>query len=247
MTSTRGPWSFDETRRLVRTLYGEQQEYLLSPSLDSLDSRQRYAGYHLNNFERLVTDRLMSEPNGWLPDRLVLAGSTEEARKNQLLRMRLAAEATACAASLHALLDTLAHAVTYSLGMNLGGEALTERQISLSAVQQRLSKAGTSPAVAQALDELDHAEEVTYLEALVNHSKHRSVIRPGFAFGDFSGLPSFSIEFEAFSFRHSKQSPLTQYGRREVKEALVNAHGVISPWIVGVGHALLDVLSARRH
>lgn len=40
MTAERGPWNFDETRRLVGAIYGEPQAELLSPCLDSLRARQ---------------------------------------------------------------------------------------------------------------------------------------------------------------------------------------------------------------
>jgi hypothetical protein len=236
-------WNFEETRRMVRALHGEKQVGLISPCLDSLKARQFYAGHHLANFEQLVVDRLMGAPDGWSPERLLLPIGSEEAKENQLLRSRLAAEATACAASLHCLLDTLGHAVAYSLGMNLGPDALTERQISLSAVTKRLSSSGAAPAVMLALAMIDQSGDVKYLEALVNHSKHRSVIRPGFCFDAGTDLQSFSIEFEAFQFRHDKRAPPHPYARREVKSALSNAHGALSPWIVEVGLRLNDELA----
>lgn len=243
MTAARGPWNFDETRRLVRVLHGEKQEELISPCLDSLVARQFYAGHHLANFEQLVVDRLMGAPEGWSPERLLLPGSTEEAKQNELLRSRLAAEVTACAASLHSLMDTLAYAVALSLGMNLGVDALTERQISLSAVMKRLSATKAKTALATALATVHQSRDVTYLEDLVNHSKHRSVIRPGLCFDARSDLTSFSIEFEAFNFKREKHALPNAYVRREVKSALVNAHGAIARWIVEVGHRLLDELA----
>jgi hypothetical protein len=243
MTAARGPWNFDETRQLVGALYGEHQSELLSPCLDSLVARQFYAGHHLANFEQLVVDRIMGAPAGWLPERLLLPDSADEAKQNQLLRSRLAAEATACAASLHSLMDTLAYALALSLGMNIGVDALPERQISLSAVVKRLSTSGARPSMAAALVAIHHSSDVIYLEDLVNHSKHRSVIRPGFCFDATSELTSFSIEFEAFKFKRDKQAPANEYGRREVKSALVKAHGAMAPWIVQVGHLVLDELA----
>ncbi len=243
MTAARGPWSFDETRQLVGARYGEPQAELLSPCLDSLRARQFYAAYHLANFERLVVDRLMAAPEGWTPARLVLPATEEEAKQNQILRSRLAAEATACAASLHSLMDTLAYAVALSLGMNLGVDALTERRISLGAVVKRLSVSGAEPALAAALATVHQSSDVTYLEDLVNHSKHRSVIRPGFCFDATSDLTSFSIEFESFNFKREKHAPLNAYVRREVKSALVKADDAIARWIVEVGHRLLDELA----
>ena len=237
MTGTPGSWNFDETRRMVAAIHGDDQEALLSPCLDSLRSRQFYAGHHLANFEQLVVETLMSAAPGWAPERLLLPASLEEAKQNQLLRSRLAAEATACAASLHCLLDTLAHAVAYSLGMNLGQDALTERQISLSTVKKRLSTSMTRSGVVGAMAMLDHSGDVAYLEALVNHSKHRSVIRPGFCFDASSDLTIFSIEFEAFEFKRDK------HARREVKSALEKAHRAISCWIVEVGLRLNDELT----
>jgi hypothetical protein len=239
-------WNFEETRQMVRALRGEKQEELVSRCLDSLKARQFYAGHHLANFEQLVVDRLMGAPEGWSPERLLLPGSSEEAKENQLLRSRLAAEATACAASLHCLLDTLSHAVAYSLGMNLGTDALSERRISLSAVKKRLSSSGAAPALALALTTIDESGDVNYLEALVNHSKHRSVIRPGLWFDAGTDLQSFSIEFEAFEFRHEKRGPPHPYPRREVKAALSHAHGAILAWIVKVGLRLNDELAKGR-
>lgn len=240
---TAGSWNFDETRRLVRLLHGEAQEELLSPCLDSLLARKRYAGHHLANFEQFVVDRLMSQPEGWNFERLALAIDEDEARQNQVLRTRLAAEAAACAASLHCLLDTLAHAVAYCLGMNLGKDGLTGRQISLSNVRQRLEETGARQSVASALATIDRSTEVKYLEALVNHSKHRSVIRPGFVFDALAGIASFSIEFEAFSYQHDKRSLPTSYARREVKGSLQRAHADLAPWTVEVGCRLVDELS----
>jgi len=138
--------------------------------------------YHMANFERLVVDSLAAMPDGWTPERIVMLANDETtAEERRRLHARLAAEAAACASTLHCLLDTLAHAVAYSLGMNLGADAFSEKQISLGAVKKRLTN-GAAPAVALALATIDHSGDVTYLEALVNHSKHRSVIRPGFWF-----------------------------------------------------------------
>jgi hypothetical protein len=242
MTIVNGPWDLERTRELVRRQYGPAQEDLLSPCLESLVARQFYAGYHMANFERLVVERLADASDGWHVEQLLLAANFGESNQNRLLRQQLAAEATACASSLHCLLDTLAHAAAYSLGMNLGADAFTEKQINLGAVQKRLVASGSSPPVADALARINQATDVAYLEALVNHSKHRSVIRPNFVFGAFSGLPGFSIEFEAFAFQHDRRSPPVEYARREVKSSLEKAHGVLSPWIVDVGRLLLDEL-----
>jgi hypothetical protein len=246
---TDGNWNFNETRRLVRARFGEPQEELISPCLDSLRSRQLYAEHHLKSFDELVADRLKGTPDDWTPVRLVLPASTDEARKNQELRSGLAAEATAWAASLHCLLDTLGHVVAYSLGMNLGPDPLGEHDISLRRVKTRLASTRAAPAVAQSLAGIDKSDDIAYLNALVNHSKHRSVIRPGFVFDATSDMEAFSIEFERFPFGIDKNAKADTpdkrkwHERREVKSALNKAHGFLLPWIVDVGNQLNDHLA----
>ncbi|WP_225210078.1 hypothetical protein [Xanthomonas bonasiae] len=89
-----------------------------------------------------------------------------------------AAHVLGCLQSLHACADICAHVAYFGLGLNLELKPIEEHRISMRTILVRIA----DDAVSQALRNLVENSEFEYLEAIVNRSKHRSVIYTAYTF-----------------------------------------------------------------
>ena len=174
---------------------------LLGPCLQSLADRQFYAGYHFHEHKRLLTENIDSKLNGRHVLELTFPLNTETQVAMHTLLKRVAANVVACIQSLHCLGDTLSHAACYACGLNLNTPPLADRKITLRAVEEALAANPIYVRVGGALTELRKNPDFLYLSALVNHSKHRSIVAPRLHV-DATGVSGqhYSLRFAAFQY-----------------------------------------------
>jgi hypothetical protein len=210
-------WNLKQLRDDVANLYGREQLERLKPSLESVVQRQRYARHHFLESERRIKE-VMADPVRAEKHPLELWDDEEVNQAHDDAR----AEIVACVQSMHAVADILAHVVYFALAMDgSSGTALKERDISVKRVPKQLP----AGAIKEMLDELKGHTDFVYLEALVNHCKHRSLIpipyhydlsgalcpKQGFWFADFTYDRTFYIAREAEAFlkdEYKRQSRL---------------------------------------
>ena len=232
-------WNLDQTRNTVERCYGDGQLALLNPCLASLSDRQDYASYHFHEYGRLLREAIDSKLTDTNIYELTLPRTPEQQYELTTLLKRVGAHIIACIQSLHCLGDTLAHAICYSAGLNIGTNAIPERQISLRRVCAALSHRLGFQDVQAELGALERSPEFSYLSAVANHSKHRSIVEPGLNVGflDDPG-PRYQIKFSRFTYDR------TCYEKRDVVEVLEPTYCMLSNAVVDCGNALNSALAA---
>jgi hypothetical protein len=157
-----------QIKRYLRDVRGDDQVDLFRFSLESLCDRIDYAHYHLDEAKRLMLPYTAGE--GPRPG--------DDHRPFKTAITQTAAHVLACLQSLHACADICAHVVYFGLGSNLDPNPIREQQVSVRTVLERIPE---SP-ISQALRSLTKNPEFEYLEAVVNRSKHRTVIYTCYTF-----------------------------------------------------------------
>jgi hypothetical protein len=232
-------WDLEETRQLVERQHGRPQLWLLNPCLDSLNERAVYSSYRFIEYKRLLRESIDSKLSK--KDLFELTFRPEAKDQNELAVQlyRVRANIVACLQSLHCLADTLAHAIYYSSGLNLSPRtALRERDISNKKVIAALSPLPKFSTVQSILQQVADSAEFKYLSAIVNHSKHRSIIKPVVAV-DFRTDAPYAIEFSAFTYAGE------DYEMRDVKKVLEPTYSILSSKMAECGIALNAALRAE--
>ncbi|HRH17085.1 MAG TPA: hypothetical protein PLS22_06490 [Aquabacterium sp.] len=219
-------------------LFGPSQLSLIRSTLESLAERQVYASYHFGEVNRILHENIDAHLGKKSLLELTLPLHTHDTWRTDNALTQASANAMACLQSLHCLLDTLAHAVCYALGFNTGASPLKERAISLPNVIAALKVKQEFGKLHDALLALKSNPTIKHLDALVNHSKHRRVLRPSLNV-DLSkpDRQSYSLEFPAFS--HNAE----QFPSKQAVAFMEEAYAEISPEIVSCGNTLNEILS----
>lgn len=230
-------WSLKQLREDVKQVFGSDQERLLAPCLQSVDERRAFARYHHAETRRLLetvtTDRTQFEMVAWMLD-----SESPETTGFQSVRFHASAHVHACVQSMHALADILGHAVYYGLGMNLDPNIkLDARSVNMRTVRDRLPAGAIRDHLTQLVDDAGFK----YLAALVNHSKHRSLIAIPFSV-DLSGEDAqpHGLKFGRFEFDG------VNYPEQWVTPALRQEYDRQDPHILGAGIALNAAVAALR-
>ena len=176
------PWSLEATKNAVSARFGDSQAERLWDSLQSIHKRKYIAGYHFHEYKRLISEKLDPKLAVKHPLELMFAPDDDERQSIHTLRLQVVAHVLACMQSMHALGDTLAFAIAYSLGFNQGDNGLQDSKIGIDSVLQRLESDVLCHEIHRALRGIHTNSEFIYLADIVNHSKHRSVIAVDFHF-----------------------------------------------------------------
>jgi hypothetical protein len=190
-------WDRDEARELVAFSYGKAQAELAYQSMNSTIDRQEYAQYHYRNAMNLF-DAYVGKLHSPIA---FMKSSIEGSEEQNRCILEIGANVTACVQSLHAIADTFAYATYYTLGYNLKPSPLSERRININSVKRALQQTQEHQSLLQEMAWLVSGDDYTYLDALANYSKHRSLIRTGL-WADMTGknLDTYTLEFQDFIY-----------------------------------------------
>lgn len=235
-----GRWHIEATREHVERIYGRQQCDLVRPCLQSIVDRQNYARYHYheanNLFIRFAHEHLAETSLimvAWSPD--------DDTRFDfQNLITKVGASVLACIQSMHAVADILAHTVYYSLGLNLTNRALPEAAISAYAVLELTSKTPGFAEIYQLLNTQINAGQFSHLTALVNHSKHRSIIRTSVS-EDLTGQAPERHTLKLSGFHYKKR----QYPEVDARTFIQSEYDRQAVLVIDIGNALNAVLQTK--
>ena len=157
-----------QLKRYLRDVRGDDQVDLFRFSLMSLRDRIEYAEYHFDEVRRLMLP--YTSGKGPQPG--------DDFRPFRTALTQTAAHVLACLQSLHACADICAHVVYFGLGSNLEPKPIKEHRVGVDTVLERIPE----HPVSIALRKLVTHPEFEYLNAVVNRSKHRTVIYTGYTF-----------------------------------------------------------------
>lgn len=218
-------WNLKQLRDDVAELYGREQLERLKPSLESVVQRQRYARHHFLESERRIKE-VMADPVRAEKHPLELWDDEEVNQAHDDAR----AEIVACVQSMHAVADILAHVIYFALAMDGNpATALEEWRISVKSVH-KLLPAGP---IKDMLHELRGHTDFVYLEALVNHCKHRSLVPIPYYY-DLSGEPAAKQGFWLSDFTYGD----TVHPTREVEDYLKGEYQRQSRLVIDIGNAV---------
>lgn len=225
-------WNMGATRDLVRQVHGDNQLKLASPSINSLHGRLEFAQIHYGDAKALLSSKLTDRD---LMEVLFLDEDGGE------LHPRISAYVTAALQSLHAIEDTAAHAVYYSLALNKAPKPLSESAVRGESVLELIAKEPAYAGVRDVLADLDHSVEADHLDALVNISKHRNIVRTSIN-QDYTGQRAERniVLLEAVQYKGKSFPEVTVSDFMSAQFARCNL------LIVKLGNELNAVLSAAR-
>ncbi|MFN7520176.1 MAG: hypothetical protein ACK5Q0_06400, partial [Lysobacteraceae bacterium] len=142
------------------------------------------------------------------------------------------AEIIACVQSMHAVADTLAHVIYFALAMDRNGATkLNERDVSARSLTKKLPLGK----IREMVETLKESDGFVYLESLVNHCKHRSLVPIPYHY-DLSGEPSARQGFWFAEFTHDGVSHVA----REVDGYLKAEYERQSRLVIAIGNVLND-------
>ena len=229
-------WDLKELRGHVERLFGEEQLRTVNQCLRTIGDRREFSRYHFNEAKGRMADVLQGREAFELTAALMGAFDTDE-RQFSTARFEAYAHTLACVQSMHAVLDNMVHFVYYALGANL--EATTrierERDITWSKVSKGLGAGPIKDGLSALLDD----PGFTYLAALSNHSKHRSIIEV-----------SYSVNFESDAVEHGLRfNPFTYngvaYPAKWVRPSLIDEYQRQEGLILTIGNSVNDELRDR--
>lgn len=243
-------WNTEETRKLVLSLHGRSQFDLVCPCLRSVVDRQNYARFHYretqNLLERFASTRLKDTSLLDLKLDMILGVDDEAADEFHIFITKIGGHFTACIQSLHAVADILGHALYYALAINLSPNPLGPRDIKAASVLDQLKDKPELHQIHELFRSLCYDGNFAHLAALVNHSKHRSVVQP-FLNEDRTGLASQCHTLKIPSFVREDKTPAknTTYPEVSIKDFLEPEYDRCSILVIDIGNSLNAVLRAR--
>lgn len=233
----RTSWDVEEARNLIASVHGSEQLALARTTLSSLAERQTYASYHYHEYRRILHAIFDSQTESQSLLEIALPHMLQDRWNITHPLTQASAHVMACVQSLHASLDTMAHAVYYALGMNLGPNALKEHDVSLHRVIRALEGKVANQPVLDQLSLLQGSPILKHLSAVANHSKHRRVLSPSFSV-DLRDPENekYTLDFPEFSHHN------TSYPSIGANKLLEEVQEVLSPTLVACGNAANHVL-----
>jgi hypothetical protein len=193
------------TREILRLRLSKEQYELARASISSGHDRLEFARFHYHE----ITTRwhsLLSATTSTdaaidivLHDFLALDDGVDHAEAFHAM----GAHTLACVQSLHAIPDIFAHCLFYSLGYSTP-LTMNEAGVNAVSVKKLLEKDAAFNGISAVLESLYCAGEFPYLNALANHSKHRSIIK-NLVTADVTGTDPtpLRLSFQPFTFKGS--------------------------------------------
>lgn len=222
------PLDLYEFRVRARALFGEVHAHLVKMSCDSVGDRLYAVRLHFQ--AALAEMKNVIEPDAEISEAfaLILGGlSQEEWDKFSHHRANASAHALACLESLHAVADTLAHLVWLVVGHKLTGDPLRAIDVSLAKMIGKIS----DPPIHDSLKHFATHPDRRYLSDVVNHAKHRAIVRIAYGVNSTDGAGAHGLRllgFERDDRKHEDRwfAPFvrTEYDRTVAAVLTVCAH-----------------------
>ncbi|MDN3237997.1 hypothetical protein [Pseudomonas sp. WAC2] len=234
-------WNLEETREHIARLYGRHQLELAKPCIQSVVDRQVYARIHYQDARSKTDIYIRSELQETSLLEVAFGDRGKAWEEFNIFVREVGAHLTACIQSMHALPDILAHAIYYSLGLNISSAALKSRNIGAASVSKLLKANIELVILGDLLIEFIKGGNFVHLSALSNQAKHRSIVFPSLS-EDWTGKrkePHLLI-FPAFSYESFC------YPQVSADEFLKDEYQRCSELVVEIGSLLNAVLCKRK-
>jgi hypothetical protein len=234
-------WDYGPLGRATVALYGQEQYERLKPCLRSYKHRSEYAKYHFQQAREILAPVVEGQTKNRMVE--LIFDDDEDSSAFDAAMFKAAAHVVACIQSMHAISDTVGHVMYFGLGLNLTTK-LKEGRVTLKGVADTLDGvADVAPLIAM-LKDLMEALDYIYLEAVVNQSKHRSIVDPQYILmldKATGAADSHGLRLAPFEYARSGVSYMPQW----VDDVLPREFARQSRIIVDMGQALNCIVLDR--
>jgi len=229
-------WNLKELRGFVKRLFGEGQLRTINQCLRTLEDRRSFSRYHFNEAKYRMDAVLTGCEEAQLTAAVLGAYDTGE-RQFSTARFEAYAHTVACVQSMHAVVDNMIHFSYYVLGANLDPSTRieSERGITWPRVRSRLEDGP----IKDGLCALVENPSFTYLAAINNHSKHRSMVEVSYTVNFESQDVKHGLRFSGFTYDD------VAYEARWVRPTLISEYQRQDGLILAIGNAVNTELRRR--
>jgi hypothetical protein len=229
-------WNLKELRGHVERLFGEEQLRTVNQCLRTIGDRREFSRYHFNEAKDRMEGALQGRETFELTAALLGAFDTDD-RQFSTARFQAYAHTAACVQNMHAVVDNMVHFAYYVLGANLhpATRIEKERDITWSKVSKKLVAGPIKDGLSALLDD----PGFTYLAALSNHSKHRSIVEVSYSVNFESDAVEHGLRFNAFTYDG------VTYPTKWVRPTLIDEYQRQEGLILTIGNAVNDELRDR--
>jgi hypothetical protein len=223
-------WDLNILRQEVVKQYGQEQLDKLDPCLNSIAERLAFSRLYFQKSKVALDKDLHDKTDKASLFKLVLPYESEERKEFEECKFIARAHILSCIQNIHCTTDILSHVIYYSLKLD---NASKERDINLKNVKHWLRGDIECDSLRKMIDELISHDDYKYLVALVNHSKHRSIIEPYFNVNlRKQGRDMQEMRFRRFSFNR-KEHP-----SRHVFKFIESEYERESSQIINIGNEI---------
>lgn len=229
-------WDLKELRGHVERLFGEEQLRTVNQCLRTIRDRREFSRYHFNEAKGRMEGVLRGHKTSELSAALLGAFDTDE-QQFATARFHAYAHTVACVQSMHAVVDNMVHFAYYVLGANLDPATRIdkERDITWSKVSKKLAEGPIKDGLSVLLDD----PGFTFLAALNNHSKHRSIIEVAYSVNFESDAVEHGLRFNPFTYDE------VAYPAKWVRPTLIEEFHRQEGLILTIGNSVNDELRNR--
>lgn len=191
--------------------------------------------HHYSEAKRLVAADLDETDSEQVLLRYVLGADLPEYHEFHNRRIHAEASLLAMLQCVHATADNLGHVIYYGLNFDADPKHRMEpHRISMHKVSASLRNG----ALKNAVDEYVDAPHLRHVAALVNHSKHRSVVTAPISVSFVEDVESHGLKFEGFHYKED------WYPQRWAMRFVSEAFNTVQAHVLGVGGLLNKELGA---
>lgn len=195
-------WDLEILKQAVGELYGDDRVSKLTSSLNSIVERQEFSRFYFYESKEALEKVLFDKNDAKSLMKLVFTHGHENREDFDECIFKAKAHIISFVQNLHSVSDILSHVVYYSLNLT---QAKNESQISIKQVKGWLKSFVEYGGLGNMIQSLIDHEGFEYLEALVNHSKHRSIVEPFFNINlREQGENMKEMKFRDFTYREKK-------------------------------------------
>lgn len=230
-------WNVEETRKLVRILYGPTQLEIVRNSISSVVYRQRYAKFHFQEVKTILAVYIGIHLESKHINNMLLLRNTDEQNDFEYCQTKVGAHITAFIQIANSLTEILATMVYFSLGYYLPSPSMIENKITLPNMQHFLSENTEYLTLSKIFGSILDNKDWKHLAALANHSKYWNLVKATLWF-DATGKPQnpYTLKFE--EFRHNGEN----YADLVVLSFLENIYNYLSGTVIEIGSAVNAIL-----
>jgi hypothetical protein len=198
MSEKTPPWDVKALRDAVANAHGEELASKAYECAQSLAIRQDYIYYHYWEIKRLLDNELTSTDSITVARDYILGKSPKKYNEFHWKRRQAEANLIALLQSIHASYDHLAHVIYFSLNFDAGAPLrIRQSGITIYRVANKL----TPGQLQDAVNSLIADSTLEHVAALVNTSKHRSIVTAPITVSFEDDTQPHGLRFKAFEYK----------------------------------------------